>query len=432
MNQRLTEIMKPIKKQLKIPGDKSISHRALILAAIANGVTEIRNISKSRDVLSTITCLKNLGIFIKIKKSTAFVFGNGLHGLRKSNRYLDCENSGTTMRLLMGLLCSQSFTSILVGDESLSKRPMWRAAEPLVKMGARISLHKNNFAPIVINPTKLHAINFSLKIASAQIKSAIILSGLFCSEITTLSGLIETRDHTERLLKLFNSNIRIVKNSTILIKGNQKLNSCVINIPGDPSSAAFFIIAACLVPNAKIKLNKILLNQTRIGFINILKRMGANINIETKSIENCEPFGTVTVSYSILHAIQIYDHEISNIIDEIPILSIAFTQAIGINTIKNAQELRTKECDRLNAISHNLKKMGVDIKVIHDGFKIKGPQKLSGTQIETFGDHRIAMAFKIAGLIAVSEIKIDNEKCIEISDRNFNKNFEIFKTNYIG
>lgn len=421
---------KILKNFYKIPGDKSISHRALILGALAKGTTEIRNISFGKDVLSTIACLRHLGISIEITDYSVFVHGNGLYGFRESVHPLNCGNSGTTMRLLAGLLCSQNFRSILTGDESLSKRPMQRIKDPLSKMGARINLNNNNFAPIVINPAKIHPIDFFLTIPSAQVKSAIMLAALYSSKETRIFGSIQSRDHSERLFKLFNAKIR-TDNSQILIQGGVELDSCIIDTPGDPSSAAFLIVAACLIPNAKVKLNKISLNKTRIGFVDILKKMGANIDIEITT-KDPEPIGTITARYSILHGIQIDMNDTQNAIDEIPILSIAFTQAVGISTIQGAQELRIKESDRLRAIVYNLKKMGINLFKLNDGFKILGPQRLFGAKIKTFNDHRIAMTFKVAGLLTEKNTEIDNEECIKISDPNFLENLNMLKYRFLN
>jgi 3-phosphoshikimate 1-carboxyvinyltransferase len=401
----------------RIPGDKSISHRALILGALAEGRTEITNLLDSADVNSTWACLESLGILIKQQDQKVFVHGLGLNSLQQATQNLDCGNSGTTMRLLMGLLAGQKFNSTLIGDESLSKRPMRRVAQPLSFMGADIKLQDNNFAPIQIIGQSLRATDYALEIASAQVKSALMLAALYCPETTKLSGLIHSRDHSERMFELFGADIK-TSQTDIQITGQKPLKPCHINVPGDPSTAAFWIAAASIIPGSDIELRKISLNPTRLGFLRALEKMGAHIETELIST-GPEPIGNLRVKYSELKAIFVHPEEVPSLIDEIPILAIVCSQAQGISEIRGAEELRVKESDRLNLICKNLAAMGVKIEMLPDGFRIEGPQKLTGAKIETHDDHRIAMAFSIAGLLAKGPTEIVNPDCVAISYPHF-------------
>lgn len=401
----------------RIPGDKSISHRALILGALAKGKTEIKNLLDSADVNSTWSCLEALGVSIKKQGPKVIVTGQGLNSLQQAYNALDCGNSGTTMRLFMGLLAGQKFNSVLIGDKSLSKRPMKRVSEPLSLMGAEIKLKNNNFAPIEIRGRPLKAIDYPLEIASAQVKSALMLAALFCPETTRLSGLIHSRDHSERMFELFGADIQ-TSQTDIKITGQKSLNPCDIKIPGDPSTAAFWIAAASIVPRSEIELREVSLNPTRLGFLRALEKMGAHIETELIS-SGPEPIGNLRIRYSKLKAISIHAEDIASLIDEIPILAIVCTQAHGTSEIRGAEELRVKESDRLDLIGKNLTAMGVKIEILPDGFRLSGPQKLTGAKIETHDDHRIAMAFSIAGLLAKGHTEIVNPECVAISYPHF-------------
>lgn len=409
--------VKHLKGSPKIPGDKSISHRALILGALANGKTEILHLLDSADVNSTWACLEALGVSIKKHGHKIWVQGQGLNSLQQATSQLDCGNSGTTMRLLMGLLAGQNFDSVLTGDSSLSKRPMKRVAEPLFFMGADIKLKDDNFAPVRIKGHPLKAINYPLEIASAQVKSAIMLAALFCPETTKLSGLIHSRDHSERMFELFGANIK-TNQTEIAITGNQSLMPRDLKVPGDPSTAAFWMAAAAIVPGSEIELCDISLNPTRLGFLRALEKMGAHIETEIASA-GPEPTGHIRIKYAELQAISVHSDEIPSLIDEIPILAIVCTQAHGTSEIRGAEELKVKESDRLGAIAQNLQAMGAKLDLLPDGFRITGPQKLNGAQIQTHDDHRIAMAFSIAALIAKGPTQILNPECVSISYPHF-------------
>lgn len=406
-----------LKGSPKIPGDKSISHRALILGALADGKTEISYLLNSADINSTWGCLEALGVSLKKHGNKIVVSGGGLNSLRQSSNPLDCGNSGTTMRLLMGLLAGQNFDSVLVGDQSLSKRPMKRVAEPLFFMDADIKLQNDNFAPVQIKGRQLKGIDYKLEIASAQVKSAIMLAALFCPETTKLSGLIHSRDHSERMFKLFGADIKTTQ-TEIAITGNKPLIPRDLTIPGDPSTAAFWMAAATIIPDSEIELQNISLNPTRLGFLRALEKMGAHIETEIV-LPGPEPMGHVRIKYSELQAITIHAEDIPSLIDEIPILAIVCTQAHGTSEIRGAEELRVKESDRLSAIEQNLSAMGVKLEPLPDGFRITGPQKLNGAVIQSHDDHRIAMAFAIAGLLAKGHTEIVNPECVSISYPHF-------------
>lgn len=404
----------------KIPGDKSISHRGLIFGALSKGTTEIRHLLESGDVQSTASCLKQMGVEIEKRDGKTFVKGRGIKALRTPLEILDCGNSGTTIRLLMGLLSGiDGLQARLTGDHSLVKRPMKRVAAPLREMGAKIELSNQDYAPFSLAGTKLKAITYDLKIASAQIKTAVILAAISAEGETCITGEILSRDHTERLLGHFGVKID-VSPTQIKIQGGQEFTANILNVPGDPSTAAFWMAAACMIPGAKIELKNISLNPTRIGFIEVLKRMGANI--ETQMIENLpEPIGNISISYAQLKGVEVLAEEIPSLIDELPMLAVLATQAVGTTRVYGAEELRVKETDRIEAVAQNLRAMGAAIETTPDGYIVKGPQKLRGAQIESFHDHRIAMAFSIGALVADSESEIIGSECVGISYPEFFK-----------
>lgn len=405
-----------------IPGDKSISHRGLLFGALASGKTEIKDILESEDVQSTARCLKNLGVTITKKGSSTWVEGKGFKGLKEPIENLDCGNSGTTMRLLMGLLAGQSFTTTLSGDSSLSGRPMKRVSESLELMGARFELSGGNYAPLKVTGATLHGISYELKVASAQIKSAILLAALQAEGETVIRGQIGSRDHTERLLKYFGAKLE-VSDSEIRIMGGQNLVSKQLQVPGDPSTAAFWMAAAALIPKSELTLENICLNPTRIGFMNVLRSMGADISVELDAQEP-EPIGRIRIRPKELRGILVSKKEIPTLIDEIPILAVVATQARGRTEVQGAEELRVKESDRLEAVAKNLRAMGVKIDLRHDGFVIDGPQEMKGAEIETFEDHRIAMAFSVAALVAKGSSTISHPECVAISYPNFFKDLK--------
>ncbi|MFZ4714211.1 MAG: 3-phosphoshikimate 1-carboxyvinyltransferase [Bacteriovoracaceae bacterium] len=416
----MNTIIKRVKKfcgNPLIPGDKSISHRGLILGALASGESQMIDILEGEDVQSTAKVLRELGVEITKSGNVTKIKGIGDTGFKSPTQILDCGNSGTTMRVMMGVLAGRDITAILSGDVSLNKRPMKRVSAPLLLMGAKFALTNENYAPLEVTGTKLSAIDYDLKIASAQIKTAIIMAALSAEGTTRIHGEIGSRDHTERLLPHFGVDLKS-NEKEILIPGQQKLKPNTVKVPSDPSTAAFWIGAAALIPGAEIEMNNVSLNPTRIGFIHALQRMGANIETVTVT-EFPEPVGTIKVKYSGLQGGKITKSEVPNLIDEIPLIAVLATQAQGTIEVRGAEELRVKESDRIEAVATNLRAMGIEIEVYEDGFKIEGPQKLKGASIKTFHDHRIAMAFTIAGMMAEGETIILDSECVAVSYPNF-------------
>lgn len=400
-----------------VPGDKSISHRALLLASIAEGESKIKGVSVSQDVQSTISCLRKLGVSIRRNKTNVTIQGKGREGLSQPKSVLNAANSGTTMRLMTGILSAQEFTSQIDGDESLRKRPMRRIIDPLEQMGAQIESH-NYRAPLKIIGRRLRAIDYASPVASAQVKSAIILAGLYARGITRVTERSASRDHTERMLGEFGVKAQYSMGGAG-VRGPAHLKACDIDIPKDISAAAFFLVAACLIPDSEIEIKNVGINPTRIGILDALSSMGARIKRINEQMINNEPRADLVAKFSSLHATTLQGSIIPNIIDEIPILSIAATQANGTTIVRDAKELRIKESDRIKAIANNLKKMNAKVKESKDGLLITGPTELSGATIDSYGDHRIAMSFAIAGLIAKGETVIQNPDCVEISFPDF-------------
>ena len=414
-------IIKPIKQikaEIQVPGDKSISHRAIMIGSLANGETVVNNFLMSEDCLATVKCLGQLGIDIQMANDKCqmsdgcrtIIRGKGLRGLRESKAVLDVGNSGTTIRLLSGILAGQSFTSTITGDKSIQKRPMMRIVKPLRSMGATIEGREEKdqiFAPLKISGGKLSPIKYELPIASAQVKSAILLAGLFAEGETRVIEKVQARDHTERMLAHFG------------VKNGQEFQGKVVDVPGDLSSAAFFIVAALIAPNSELIIKNVGTNPTRTGIIEVLQRMGAKLEIVDEQVVSGEPRATILVTRSSLRGTNISGEIIPRLIDEIPIIAVAATQAQGITEISGARELRVKESDRLAAISAELGKMGAKIKELDDGMIIEGPTGLKGAKVKSYGDHRVAMSLTIAGLIADGETTIDDTACIETSFPGF-------------
>jgi 3-phosphoshikimate 1-carboxyvinyltransferase len=401
-----------------IPGDKSISHRGLIFGALADGRTEIEHLLESGDVQSTARCLAELGVKIFKQGTKTIVEGRGPQGFRKANGLLDCGNSGTTIRLLMGVLSGvEGLKASLTGDDSLVKRPMKRVAEPLRQMGASIDLTNENYAPFSVEGKKLRAIDYELKVASAQIKTAIMLAALSAEGTTRIRGEIHSRDHTERLLGHFG--VRVTSTpEEVVVSGPQAFKPNQLKVPGDPSTAAFWLAGAALVPGSSVVMKDISLNPTRIGFMEVLKRMGAPIQTRLTS-ENPEPVGEIRAGHGPLKGVIVEEAEVPSLIDELPMLAVLATQAHGVTEVRGAEELRVKETDRIEAVAENLRAMGAKIETHPDGFRIEGPQKLRGAEMRSFHDHRIAMAFSIAALVAEGESLIKGADCVGISYPEF-------------
>ncbi|MCM2323631.1 MAG: 3-phosphoshikimate 1-carboxyvinyltransferase [Oligoflexia bacterium] len=407
----------------RVPGDKSVSHRALIFGAISRGESRVTNLLASADVRSTRDCLERMGVVFREDRDGVRVIGKGLRGLGAPARELDCGNSGTTMRVMMGLLAGQAFSSRLVGDESLSRRPMRRASEPLRSMGAEITLAKEQFAPVQIHGKRLHSIDYELKVASAQVKTALLLAGLYADGETVLRGAVGSRDHTERMLPFFG--VELEKSpGRLSIRADQELSATDVVVPGDPSSAAFWLAAACLVPGGSVEVEGISLNPTRTGFLEVLRRMGARVE-EQVSVREPEPVGTVRVSApSGLRGTVVRPEEVPSLIDEIPVLAVLATQAEGRTEIQGAEELRVKETDRIEAVAVNLRAMGVGLETFEGGLAVHGRQLLRAAPIRTFLDHRIAMAFSVAALVAEGVTEIDHPECVSISYPDFFETLE--------
>ena len=412
--------------EIEIPADKSISHRSIIFSALAKGKSIIRNFSDGQDPQSTIKVFQNLGVDIEyISERTVSVNSQGI--LYKPNSVLDCGNSGTTMRLSAGILAGRNFISILSGDKSLSKRPMKRIIEPLSQMGAKIISTKET-APLLINGCDLHAIEYSSQIASAQVKSCVLLAGMQAEGVTVYSEPYLSRNHTEILLKYMGANIKTDGFSVSIEKS--ELSPIDISICGDISSAAYFIVAALIVPNSKLILKNIGLNPTRTGILDVIEKMGGKISILDKRIICGEEVGDIQVEYSQLKGCEISGEIIPRLIDEIPIIAVLATQAEGETIISDAQDLRNKESDRIKTVVAGLRKLGANIEETSDGMIISGKTELEGDCVlETSKDHRLAMSFYVAGLITKKEISIKGFEWAGISFPTFEKLFTKVKSN---
>ena len=411
---------KSIQGIIEVPGDKSISHRALIFGSLCEGQVKITNFLPAEDCLSTLECLRELGVNIEQSGTDVTVHGAGKYGFRAPAGPLDVGNSGTTLRILPGLLAAQPFESTLIGDDSVSKRPMDRIIKPLSLMGANIQSVEGH-APINIKGTQLSAINYQLPVASAQVKSAILLAGLFAEGQTSVSEEFKSRDHTERMLSYLDADSEFA-GTTYTISGNSTLKAKPITVPGDISSAAFFLIAALLMPNSKLTIKAVGVNPTRTGLFDALKDAGAGIVMTNKRLVNNEPVADIKISQSLsttIKPLMIEAKDIPGLVDEIPILAVLATQLDGTSVISGAGELRVKESDRLKSIATQLNSMGANIEEKPDGLVINGPTKLKGAEVDSGGDHRIAMSLAIAGLIAEGQTVINNAECINISFPGF-------------
>ena len=417
-----------IKSTITVPADKSISHRAIILGSVGNGKTEIKNLLTSEDCLNTLKIMQQLGVEVNCFNNyeTITIYGKGLNSLSEAKNILYCGNSGTTIRLLSGLLSSQNFLSILTGDDSLLSRPMGRVIEPLTLMGAKIAGREHNTkAPIVISPGVLYGITYEMPVASAQVKSAIMLAALQAKGETKIIEKEKSRDHTERMLSAFGAAIKQDKNE-IIIGAVQKLQAQELYIPGDISSAAFFIVAASIIPNSEMVLQKVLINPTRSGILTVLKKMGVKVEITNKKEVSGEPIGDLCITSNELSAVEIKGNTIPLLIDEIPILCILMAQAKGKSVIKDAKELRFKESDRIKMMVQVLRKLSVEVNELDDGLEITGlagePFTVdSSLEWPKHSDHRIAMSIAIAALKATEPITIPGSEWIPTSFPNFEK-----------
>ncbi|MCQ2010906.1 3-phosphoshikimate 1-carboxyvinyltransferase [Sporolactobacillus sp. STSJ-5] len=406
---------------LEVPGDKSISHRSIFFGAISTGDTEITHFLSSEDCLRTMQAFGDMGVSIERTKDRVLVHGVGLNGLRQPNHALNMGNSGTTTRLMLGLLSGQPFTTELFGDQSLSRRPMKRVTEPLSQLGARFKVTEDGRLPITVyGSPNLNPVDYRLPVASAQVKSALILAGLCANKTSTIIEKQQTRDHTELMLSAFGGQIE-KQGLTLKVAGKPKLIGQPIRVPGDLSSAAFFIAAGTLVPHSAITLHNVGLNPTRTGFLRVLKRMGANITIQNRST-HAEPSGDLHIRSASLRAIEITSDDIPSVIDELPLIALLATQAEGTTKITGAEELRVKETDRITVVAAELRTLGAEITELPDGMIIQGGTRLAPQetdQVDSHGDHRIGMMLAVAALLVKSDLTLANESAINISYPDF-------------
>lgn len=429
MNAKTILPVRKLQGEISVPGDKSISHRSIMLGSIASGITEITHFLEGADCLATIDCFRKMGIDIERRKNSILVYGKGFRGLTMPKDTLNVANSGTTTRLISGILAGQNFSSVLSGDSSLNSRPMARIMTPLNQMGANItSIKGNGCAPLKIMPGTLHGIHYDSPVASAQVKSAILLAGLYADGATSVTEPALSRNHTELMLQSFGASVTTTMHTdgkaTAEIEPCQELFGQMICVPGDISSAAYFIAAALLTPHSEVLVQNVGINFTRAGFLKVCEEMGADITLLDKSFEGGEARASLLVKSSRLKAVSIEGERIPTLIDEIPILAVMASQAEGTTIIRDAAELKVKETNRIDTVTENLKAMGVSVTPTNDGMIIEGGTPLHGADIQSHQDHRIAMSFAIAGLIADGETRIYDSQCVDISYPEFFKTLE--------
>ncbi|KFM99082.1 3-phosphoshikimate 1-carboxyvinyltransferase [Bacillus clarus] len=404
---------------ITIPGDKSISHRAVMFGAIAEGKTTIKGFLPGADCLSTISCFKEMGVDITQNGDEVTVIGKGLEGLQEPKQVLDVGNSGTTIRLMSGILANTSFLSCIQGDSSIGKRPMKRVTNPLKQMGAKIDgREEGTFTPLTIRGGELKAIEYTSPVASAQVKSAILLAGLRADGVTAVTEPHISRDHTERMLEAFGITVTR-EGKTVKLAGGQQLKGTDIQVPGDVSSAAFFLVAGAIIPNSKLVLQNVGMNPTRTGIIDVLTKMAATFTVQPINEEASEPAANITIETSSLQGIEIGGDIIPRLIDEIPIIALAATQAEGVTVIKDAHELKVKETNRIDTVVAELTKMGAHIEATDDGMIIYGKSKLKGNTVHSHGDHRIGMMLAIAGCLAEGKTVIEDAEAVGVSYPTF-------------
>lgn len=407
-----------IRGMISVPGDKSISHRSIMFGSIAEGRTTVEHFLPGADCLSTIACFKDLGVSIEQKGTSVYIEGKGFAGLKEPEGVLDVGNSGTTIRLMMGILSGRPFHTVLMGDESIAKRPMTRVVNPLREMGARIEGRRNGeLTPLSITGSKMQGIRYELPVASAQVKSAILLAGLQAEGRTIVVEPEKTRDHTERMIVEFGGTVSREGNE-ISVEGNQHFKGTSIYVPGDISSAAFFMVAAAITEDSEVILKNVGLNPTRTGIIDVMKNMGADIHVEVTH-NDAEPYGDITVRSSRLKATVIEGDLIPRLIDELPVIALLAVKAEGTTIIKDASELKVKETNRIDTVADELSSIGADIVPTDDGLIIKGGSSLSGGRVSSHGDHRIGMMLAVAGLLVEDELILENPEAIQVSYPTF-------------
>ena len=415
---------KALRGEITVPGDKSISHRAVMFGAIADGLTEVTNFLQGADCLSTIDCFRRLGIEIENTREKILIHGKGLHGLREPSETLDTGNSGTTTRLLSGILCGQPFSCVLNGDASIQSRPMGRIMEPLGRMGAKIeSIRGNGCAPLRIQGTSLHGIHYESPVASAQVKSAVLLAGLYAQGCTSVTEPFLSRNHSELMLRHFGARVESKDTTASIFPGN-RLQGQKVLVPGDISSAAYFLAGGLIVPGSELLIRNVGINPTRDGILRVCRDMGGDITLLNEHEGSGEPTADLLVRHSALHGVTIGGSIIPTLIDELPILAVLACYAEGTTVIRDAQELKVKESNRIDVMVSNLSAMGAHIQATEDGMVIEGGHPLHGALIDSKLDHRIAMSFAIAGLAAQSETEIAGAECVNISYPGFYKDLQ--------
>lgn len=421
--EKLAPAQTGLKGTIKVPGDKSISHRSVMFAAVASGKTIVKNFLLGADCLSTIHCFQQMGVPIERDGTRVVIDGKGWDGLSEPETVLDTGNSGTTTRLMLGLLAGRPFHSVIAGDESIAKRPMQRVTKPLCEMGAHIDGRMGgNFTPLSIRGGALRGIEYQLPVASAQVKSALLLAGLQADGSTIVHEPQPTRDHTERMIRAFGGAVK-TEGRTISVRGGAVFHGTEIDVPGDISSAAFFMAAASLVPGSEIVLPDVGLNPTRAGILDVLKQMGADMEVAEMQAPHApsggEPKGTLVIRPAALQGVEIGGGLIPRLIDEIPIIALLATQAEGRTVIKDATELKVKETNRIDTVVRELKKLGAQIEATADGMIIEGPCRLSGGTVESHGDHRIGMMLAVASLVAEDAVCLNGAEAIAVSYPQF-------------
>jgi 3-phosphoshikimate 1-carboxyvinyltransferase len=405
--------------EIVVPGDKSISHRSIMLGAIANGITTVRGFLRGEDNMSTMHAFRAMGVEINDDGETIRIAGRGLHGLKEPDNVLDCGNSGTTIRLITGLLSGQSFFSVVTGDQYLRKRPMKRVVEPLTLMGARIAGRKGGtLAPLAINGGMLRGIDYQSPVSSAQIKSSIMLAGLYADGETSVTEPSLSRDHSERMFRLFGASV-VSNDKGVKVQGGVELQAQEVTVPGDISSAAFFMVAALITPGSELLIRNVGVNPSRTGVIDILLAMGGDIQLMDQRDVSGEPVADLLVRSSRLKGISISGSVVPRAIDEFPAICVAAARAEGVTSIRDAKELRVKETDRITAMADNLRKLGITVSEVEDGMDITGSELLLGGTVDSSGDHRIAMSMSVAALVASGPITVTDIGCVATSFPTF-------------
>ncbi|MEK4079615.1 3-phosphoshikimate 1-carboxyvinyltransferase [Solibacillus sp. FSL K6-1126] len=408
-----------LRGDITVPGDKSVSHRSVMFGSIAEGKTTVSGFLLGEDCLRTIDCFQKLGVDIEVNGTDVTINSPGIDGWTEPKEVLYTGNSGTTTRLMLGLLSGTKLHTIMTGDASIGKRPMRRVADPLRLMGAQIAGRDNGqYTPLAIQGGPLKAIDYKMPVASAQVKSAILLAGIRAEGTTVVREEEISRDHTERMLRQFGATVT-VEDGVVSLQGGQTLNGTHVNVPGDISSAAFFLVAGAIAKNSRIVLKNVGINETRDGILEVLQKMGAKMSVAIGDENAAEPTATITIETSNLKGTTVEGAIIPRLIDEIPIIALLATQAAGKTIIKDAEELKVKETNRIDAVVNELKKLGANIEATDDGMIIEGPTPLHGGSLRTYGDHRIGMMGAIAALIADGEVELDDADCIAVSYPTF-------------